>query len=71
MLKDWLARDKKKHWIFVPDCRMNLLRAVMLCEIRLIGFIDKSICLLINDGVVLKGDDSQIRESWQESRAHF
>lgn len=34
---------------------MNLLTAVMLCEIRLIRFIDKSICLVINDGVVLKG----------------
>lgn len=50
---------------------MNLLRAVMLCEIRLIGFIDKSICVVINDGVVFKGDDCQIRESWQASRAHF
>ena len=47
--------ETKKHWIFVPDCRMNLLTAVMLCEIRLIRFIDKSICLVINDGVVLKG----------------
>lgn len=43
----------------------------MLCEIRLIGFIDKSIGLVINDGIGWKGVDCQIRESWQESRDHL
>lgn len=28
-----------------------MLRTVMLCELRLIGFIDKTIGLVINDGV--------------------
>lgn len=60
-MKDWLVRDKALH--LTSKHRETLLRAVMLCELRLIGFIDKRIGLVITDGVGRKGDDCQIRES--------
>jgi hypothetical protein len=51
--------------------KMKLLRADMLCLLRLIGFTDKYICLIINDGIGWKRDDCQVRESSQGSRTQF
>lgn len=43
----------------------------MLCELRLIGFTDKSIGLVINGGDGWKEMTVKFRESWQERRAQF